>query len=695
MQGYQILETIYESPKSIVYKGKRGTDGPEVILKVLQENTQDIIQVNNEIEIAKLLDISGIRKAIETFKIDGKQVLVLEYIDGKTLKQILSEKHLNLKNCIKIVSQVAGILGTVHQNKVIHKDINPNNVIIAEDQKVYLIDFGISSRISLKISNLGNPDKIEGTLAYISPEQTGRMNRFVDHSTDLYSLGVTLYEMLTERLPFESDDPMELVHSHIAKPFPLPTKINSEIPQIIEQIILKLLSKNAEDRYQSAIGLKYDLDRFLNEETNFSLREFDFSGKFSIPQKLYGRDAEIQKLMMAFDRISQNSKQASKLELVLISGYSGVGKTALVHEIHKPITSQRGRFIEGKFDQFQRNIPYFGLTQAIEEFVQLILTYNETDLQFWRQQILESLGTVGKVLIDLVPSLEQLIGEQPEVPELEGAAAQNRFNSVLTNFLNAISLPEHPLVLFADDWQWADQPSIYLFETLLSSREIQNLLVIAAYRDNEVEPTHPFMAALQNIQKTELRVEKIQLENLSIDHLQNLLIDSLQGKIPFTSQSKEIIELSNLVYEKTGGNAFFIGQFLISLYEEELLKFDFTELVWKWNIDQIRSKGFTDNVVELMVQKIQKLPSDSAKVLQLASCIGNHFDLTRLSVITEQDEKITNESLEPAVLEGLIVPNHAHFKHVELSLLEYHFAHDRIQQAAYTLIPEEEKQQFI
>jgi tRNA A-37 threonylcarbamoyl transferase component Bud32 len=616
IHGYHLENMIYKGPKSIVYKGKRESDELEVIVKVIQENIDDAIQFSNEIEILQYLNISGVRKAIDTFISDERIFLVLEYIDGKTLKQIISDQNLSIIECIKIVSQIADVHGKVHQNRIIHKDINPNNIILSDDLKVHIIDFGISSRTSLKISHLGNPDKIEGTLAYISPEQTGRMNRSVYHSTDLYSLGIVMYEILTQRLPFQSDDPLELVHSHIAKSFPLPSEINSDIPKIIDQIILKLLSKNAEDRYKSAIGLKHDLDRYLEGIENFEIGQLDFSARFVISQKLYGRETEIQKLIQAFDRIT-SSNLKSKLELILISGISGVGKTALVHEIHKPIMALRGHFVEGKFDQFQRNVPYFGLVQALEEFVQLVLTYNKTDLIFWREQITKSLGTLGKVVIDLIPCLEQLIGEQPQVPELEGAPAQNRFNSVLTNFLNAISLPDHPLVLFIDDWQWADQPSIQFLETIVSQQEIQNLLVIVAYRDNEVDSTHPFREALQNIQKTELRVEKLQLENLKLEHLENLLIDSLQGKRGLDSKSKEIIDLSKLVYEKTGGNAFFIGQFLTSLYEEELLKFDFNELVWKWNIEQIRSKGFTDNVVELMVKKIKKLPELSSQALHI------------------------------------------------------------------------------
>ncbi|MBP7738531.1 MAG: serine/threonine-protein kinase PknK [Spirochaetes bacterium] len=688
--GFDIEEEIYASSHTRILRGYRQLDRLPVIVKILQatDPTQvQLVQFDNEAEFTRDLDIPGVRKALGTARLESLHALALEYVPGRTLRLSFVEQRRGLGEFLDIAIQLAGILGELHNRHIIHRDINPNNIIVDESStpRAHLIDFGIASRLSLRLSNLGNPDHLEGSLPYISPEQTGRMNRAVDYRTDLYSLGVTLYEMLAGNLPFEAHDAMEWVHAHMAR---TPAALGPGVPPALAGIIAKLLAKNAEDRYQSAFGLKYDLEQVHAGLNDFALARRDYSGRFLLPQKLYGRARETAALLEAFDRAAAGRNGA---ELLLVTGSAGVGKSALVYETHKPITAARGHFIQGKFDQFQRNVPYVALVQAFDGFVRLLMTNSDIELRSWREKLQEAAGNIGKVLTDLVPSLELLIGAQPDVPVLDGSAAQNRFHYAFKNLVRSMASPEHPLVLFIDDWQWADLPSINMLETLLSDKDIRNLLVIAAYRDNEVDAGHPLTAAIENIQREGAPVQRITLQNLSTADVHALAGDALKGQ---DEDPDGLSDLARLVYEKTGGNAFFVGQFLKTLYEEKCLTFDFTLLAWQWDMDHIRTRGLTDNVVDLLSRQVLKLPPETRKVLQFAACIGNHFTPAHVSVIAEQEMEEANQALAPAVMEGLLVPNHIHFQNMTGQGLEYQFVHDRVQQAAYALIPEDEKQEL-
>ena len=528
----------------------------------------------------------------------------------------------------------------------------------------------------------------------MSPEQTGRMNRGIDYRTDFYSLGVTFYELLTGQLPFSSNEPMELVHCHIArKPTP-PSELLPAIPQVLSDIVIKLMAKTAEERYQSAFGLRYDLETCLqqrqekNSITQFTPGSRDITERFIIPEKLYGRETEVATLLAAFDRVS-----AGTTEMMLVAGFSGIGKTAVVHEVHKPIVRQRGYFIKGKFDQFNRDIPFSAWVQALQNLIRQLLSESADSVQKWKTKILQALGENGQVIIDVIPELELLIAAQTEVPELEGSAAQNRFNLLFEKLIRVFATIEHPLVIFLDDLQWADSASLKLMQLLMSEMDTGYLLLIGAYRDNEVNPAHPLMLTLDEIRKVYATVNQIILAPLDQPSLNRLIADTL------SCPPQLAIPLTELVFAKTKGNPFFATQFLKFLHQEALISFDFSGGYWQCDIAQVRVLAASDDVVEFMATQLQKLPNNTQSVLKLGACIGNQFDLGTLAIVQEKSQAETAADLWRALQEGVVIPITEAYKFfedaesVEVAELSipYRFLHDRVQQAAYFLIPESQK----
>jgi len=678
------LKVLFEGVNSSIYLQEQSSYGVPTIMKVTKHERPTAEQIAifyNEYEISKSLDIEGVRKVFEKAEYQGSPALIFEYVQGITLIEAFQQRGRNLKTFLELAVEVTNILSDIHQCGIIHKDLNVRNILIQQPSgKVKIIDFGIATRFSLKSYDMGNPEKLEGTLAYLSPEQTGRMNRIVDYRADLYSLGIIFYELLAGRLPFESQDAMELVHAHLAqKPQPL-IEIDSRIPPILSEIVLKLLRKNAEDRYQSATGLRIDLEECLRQWEegqrilDFTLAKRDFSGKLQIPQKLYGREEETNNLLRAFDRTCQGPT-----ELWLVSGYSGVGKSALIHELHKPITEKRGYFIEGKFDQFQKSVPYYAWIQAFKGWVNQVLSETSDRLRFWRNKILKAVGGNGKILTDVVPAIELIIGVQPVIPELGTTEAQNRFNYVFQSFVNIISKKDHPVVLFIDDWQWADTASLELLKIILENYEQDYLLVLGAYRSNEVTETHPLALALEEMERENIQINEIRLKNLESDDISALLTDTLQPA------NQSITQLSELLCVKTQGNPFFVNQMLKSFYEDDLLRFDWNTTSWTWDMDSLHAVSITDNVVELMTTKVQKLPSYTQDILKLAACIGNRFNMRELAPVYEaffhDNTRQAKECLEPALLEGMLFPLRS----------SYQFAHDRIQQAVYSMLSDDDR----
>lgn len=691
-------QPMYESANSRIYLQEE--NGKQVIVKVLNSehpSPEKIVQFNNEYELTCDIQSSRIRRALKKGKINNRYALYLEYEEGLTLNEYIRGKAQPIEEKIAIAIEIAQSLSEVHELGIIHKDITPMNIVVRGDRQITLIDFGISSRVDLKTPHLGNPQRLEGTLSYISPEQTGRMNRIVDYRTDLYSLGVVLYRLFSGKLPFTMVDPLELVHAHIAlNPEPL-SQVNLKIPNVISRIVNKLMAKNAEDRYQSALGLRKDLATCLaymekgKSIPQMDLASFDTAGRFRIPEKLYGRKKELAVLMNAYKKTIKG-----KTQLLLVAGYSGTGKSALVNEIHKPITANKGYFVSGKFDQYQRATPNYAFIRALEDFVELLLTEDEASIVEWKERIRNAIGHNGVLLTEVIPNLELIIGPQEPVSELGPVEAQNRFNYTFQQFIEAIAQPAKPLVIFIDDLQWADPSSLSLLNGLMKAVRFAGLLVIGAYRDNEVDAQHPFMKTVEDLKTEGIKAKKIQVENLNQEHVAALLAETLQARV----SDPEIEGLAHLIYRKTQGNSFFTIEFLKSLYEETLLTFDKEEQRWTWSVSAIAAQGITDNVVELMAGKIGKMHPATQQVLKFAACIGNKFDLDSLSVINQETPLHTLRNLWTAVEENFLLPLDNDHKLVTVgektyksNIPRFKFSHDRVQQAAYSLIEPTERAQ--
>jgi predicted ATPase len=677
----RLLQPLWNDGERVYCRTWRNNAGgaEQALMAVLpaaeQPALSTISRLAHEFALKDYLDGAWAARPLDLVQSRGRTLLLLECRATSAL-DLLPNRPLELEIFLRLAPAITHALGRLHERGLVHRDIKPAHILLdSVTEEIWLTGFGIASRVPRERQVPEPPEFIAGTLAYMSPEQTGRMNRSIDSRSDLYSLGVTFYQMLTGVLPFAATDPMEWVHCHIARTPVPPHERVGNIPALISQIVMKLVAKTAEERYQTAAGVEHDLRRCRTEWEmrgridEFPLAQHDVTDRLLIPEKLYGRSREVAALVSAFHQVVATGTP----ELILVSGYSGVGKSSVVNELHKALVPSRGLFASGKFDQYQRDIPYATVAQAFQSLVRQILSKSEAELQGWRDALCEALGPNGLLIVNLIPELELVIGEQPPVPDLLPQDAQRRFQMVLRRFIGVFARPEHPLALFLDDLQWLDAATLDLLEDILTQRDIRHLLLIGAYRDNEVDTAHPLMRRLDAIRRAGAAVQDIVLAPLAYDDLEQLISDSLH------CESQPAGPLVQLVQEKTGGNPFFAIQFLSALADEALLVFDDADARWICDLNRIRAKRYTDNVVDLMVVKLNRLPPETQAPLRQLACVGAGAAYALLATVCQSSQEELHENLWEAVRTGLVLRSED----------SYAFQHDRIREAAYSLIPEE------
>ncbi|NTU81230.1 MAG: serine/threonine-protein kinase PknK, partial [Chloroflexales bacterium] len=652
--GYALGQELYRSATSIVCRAVRLADDTPVILKVLNQADpapEHLARLHHEYELIRDLSLPCVVAAYSLEYSAPYWFLVLEDLDGVALADLRRAGAMPLDTALEIALQVAECLGQIHQRQIIHKDINPANLIVhPASGRVKLIDFGIAAAPAHETSPR-NPNVLEGTLAYIAPEQTARTSRPLDYRADFYSLGVTLYELLTGQLPFAKTDALDLVHSHLAKaPLP-PYALDAAIPPVVSGLVLKLMAKNAEERYQSAFGLKADLRECLRQLratgriAPFPLGCHDVPDRLLIARTLFGRERERETLLAAFERARHGAG-----ELLLVTGAAGIGKSALVQTLHAPIAAHRGAFLAGKFDQLQRNIPYSALIQAFRALGGQLLAGSAAELEVWRERLRAACGPNLGVITDVVPEIGLIVGPQPAVPGLGAAEAQHRFNLAFQQFVTVFTRPEHPLVLFLDDLQWADGASLQLMEQLISAAAGRHLLVIAAYRDGEVGVGHPLHLLVEAIGHTATAMHKINLAPLDAPAVTRLVSETLY------CADDRAGPLAALVVAKTGGNPFFVNEFVRALHAEGLIAFDYERGGWQWDLGRIGASASTENVIDLLAARVRRLGGRTRGLLQLAACLGSAFELPALVIAADLPADVIRRDLAPAAAEGLIVP---------------------------------------
>ncbi|MGY4281367.1 putative ATPase [Bradyrhizobium sp. LM2.7] len=650
-----------------------GSRAVVLVVRPIAEHPATLDRLAHEYELREELDEAWAVRPLELIRETGRTMLVLEDPCGEPLLNLLGLR-MEPKRFLRLAVGIARAVGKLHRHGLVHKDLKPAHILVnCPDEQARLTGFGLASHLSRERVPPEPAEFIAGSLPYMAPEQTGRMNRSVDCRSDLYSLGVTFYQMLTGALPFTGSDPLEWIHCHIARKAIPPVEKSQNLPEPISQIVMKLLAKTAEERYQTAAGLERDLQHCLAAWANhgridpFELGADDTPDRLLIPEKLYGRALQIETLLASFDRAVKSGAP----RLVLVAGYSGVGKSSLVQELHKVLVPSRGQLVSGKFDQLKRDVPYATLVQTFQSLVRPLLSKSEGELATWRQALREALGANGRLMVELIPDLSLIIDEQPAVSELPARQAQIRFQLVLRRFIGVFARRTHPLVLFLDDLQWHDAATLDLIEDLLTQSDL-HLLLIGAYRSNELDAGHPLKRKLDSIRRADVNFEEITLSPLTADDVAQLVADTLR------CGPKRAASLAKLVHQKTMGNPFFAIQFLSELAEEQLLTFDHESARWRWDLERIHAKAYTENVVDLMLGKLIRLPEQTQNALQQLACFGNIAGTAELAIVLEISQEQVHATLWPAIRQEMIARHGT----------AYRFLHDRVQEAAYLLVPE-------
>jgi predicted ATPase len=690
--GYSELEPVYRGPRSFVMRGKRSADGLPVVIKTPSADypsASDLSRLRHEFELGHSAQQgpakTHIVRHLELTPVGASLALVLEDFGGHSLRSELSGASLAIDAFLELALGMSRAVHAVHEAGMLHLDINPSNVLLnSENRQLRLAD--LSAGIRLDRSSSPQP-RFRGTPAYASPEQTQRTGRSIDFRADLYSLGVTLFELLTGHLPFHGRDALETFHRHLTKAPPSAREVRADVPAALASVLVKLLSKDPDERYRSASGLCADLFRCCEQLAktgsidHFELGSDDRSAHFAIPQRLYGRQVEFSQLVEEFTRSRQG-----RTRLVLVSGEPGVGKSTLLERLREHVQAAGGQFYSGKFEPLQTNAPYAAFASSFRAFVQSVLTRPSAELFRWRERLLDALGPNGQLLVQHVPELERLIGSQPEAPALEPEQAQARFRHLILNFIDRMSLPETPLVIFLDDLQWSDEASISLIAQLMRTERLAHLLLVGAYRHSEVNSGHPIAMLREKLGNSCNPIE-IALCPLEAADVERMLADCLQSAV------EPCLPLAAIVWRKTRGNPFFVAQFLRTLHSSGLLWFDSTTRRWVWDLAACNVQVMTNNVVDLMLERIHGLGRRSQEVLRYAACIGSEFTLETLMATLKLDSGEVERGLSEAVSAELVTATlvKADADQLESRSGRFRFVHDQMQQAAYLLTPEEQR----
>jgi len=698
LPGYQIGPLLSAGSRFLVFRGVEQSSDRPVVLKTNRNpypTDRDLAAQQRAYEIARELTGDVVVAHLALLRHGHARVLVTEDFGAESLDRYLREQGSpDTELALELAIALSDVLAGLHRQGVVHKDIKPSNILWnAQRKQLRLNDLELCSRLRQESVPLGTEQTLVGTLTYIAPEQTGRMNRSVDNRADLYAAGITLYELFAGAPPFVADDPKELIHAHLARPPPDLAALRPDLPASAVAIVSRLLEKNPEARYATAAGLAGDFRRVLSglrggDIAEFALGADDVWGRFTLPDRLYGREAETRVLLEALASAAGGRRRS-----LLVTGYSGVGKSALINEIQVPLVARHGWFCAGKFDQFRRDQPYLAWREVLASLTRQLLAQSEDHLSTLRTELDRQLAGNSGLIAELVPGLEVLFGSQKPPPSVGPAEAQARFDQAFRTFLRVLARPEHPLVLFVDDLQWADLASLQLFESLASDSSPAHLLVLGAYRDNEVSAGHPLTASLGRLETLGRRPAMLSLPPLSVGDVTAIVSDTLH------LDAAAVAPLSQLVFEKTGGNPFFVRQFLSALEADGLIEFSPVDGRWRWDLAAIAQQSHTENVVAFMSARIRELAPETAHMLQRAACLGATFDLRALMRICDETGVQVVSELDQALDKGLLLPQGDDYR---LALADarlaadsgrgssvnprYAFLHDRVQQSAHESI---------
>ena len=672
--SYTLGETVLHQEDAVVYRAVDRADGKHVLVKVLgsQHGPTDVLRLRRAHEMGVALGSTAILRPIALATVEGMPALVCEDFGGLPVARLVGEP-MAVGRFLELAIQIVTAVAALHRERAVHKDLKPENIYVHPTTgEVKLTGLGLASQLPRELTAVQPPLLIEGSLPYLSPEQTGHMARAVDSRSDLYSLGVVFYQLLTGRFPFQAKDALEWIYCHVARVPSSPLVVVPTLPSPLAALVLKLLAKMPEDRYQTAGGLSHDLERCAagwrrdGRLVPFVLGERDVGGELRVPDRLYGREREIGTLLGAFERVVSNGTA----ELLLVTGHPGVGKSALVAELRQPALRERALFLSGKFDQPARNTPYSTLVQAFTRLVLDLLAQDEEHRSAWKEPIRQALGNEARLIVDVIPPLRLLLGEPPPLAEVPLLDAELRFRRVFLAFFGVFTRPEHALLLFLDDLQWADAASLRLLEEVATDPDTHHLLLVGAYRQNEVDPLHPLVQMFERVRKTRRAVSEVVLGPFGMEDVLALVADTVR------SERERARPLAAVVCAKTEGNPFFVLQFLSLLHRERLLWLDESSLTWQWDIARIEARGYTDNVIDFMLQRLTSLSAAAQSALTVAACVGNECEIPILALVYGKSEEETCRDLHEALEAGLILRTRGRIG----------FAHDRVQQAAYGLL---------